>query len=133
MQEHNIISLMPDWAFLTVSGLFALVLIFLIIRIFFTKPKHYSYIEDDLYNVIWKWTWKKEKIRNLYCFCPKCEESLVYDDTSCKERFALHKETKFICEKCHYSSSLGGGDISHSLKIIEREINRKVRLNIYEK
>ena len=42
MQEHNIISLMPDWAFLTVSGLFALVLIFLIIRFFFIKPKHYT-------------------------------------------------------------------------------------------
>lgn len=133
MQEHNIISLMPDWAFITLLVLFGLFFIYLIFRFFFKKPEYVIYIEDIFYNVKWKWSWKKDKVTNLFCFCPKCEESLVYDDTSCKERFSLNKETKFICQKCNYSSSLGGGDISHSLNIIEREINRKVRLNIYEK
>lgn len=133
MEEYSIVSFMPDWAFVTLSIIFLAALLYLFIKIFIIKPAFFYYIEDNLYKIKWKWRWKKDKIIELYCFCPKCEDRLVYDDTSCKDSYSLNKETKFICEKCHFSSSLSGGDISYSLNIIEREINRKVRLDIYEK
>jgi len=133
MEEYTIVSFMPNWAFITICIVFTLVLLFLILKIFFLKPAYFYYVEDTFYKITWKWRWKKSAVVELYCFCPKCDEKLVYDDTSCNDRFSLNKETKFICEKCHLSSSLSGGNISYSLNIIEREINRKVRLNIYEK
>lgn len=130
MQDYNIVTFMPNWAFITLIIFIIIVLLYLFVKYFVKKPEYVYYIEDILYDIKWKWSWKNDKVNKLYCFCPKCDKSLVYDDSSSSTD---NKTTKFICEECHFAGSIPGGNISHSLNMVEREINRKVRLDIYEK
>lgn len=130
MTDYNIVTFMPNWAFITLIILITIVLLYLFVMYFVKKPQYVYYIEDTLYDMKWKWSWKNDKVNKLYCFCPKCDKSLVYDDSSSSTN---NKTTKFICEECTFAGSIPGGDISHSLNMVEREINRKVRLDTYEK
>lgn len=96
--------------------------------IFFNQKEDYTlYTEDRIYNVPWRWSWKKEEIINLKCFCPECDEVLVYEND-----YALHK-TYLICPSCENQKSvIGGGDNKYAFGIVKREINRKIRTKEYK-
>lgn len=128
---NNVLETIPPWLIITLAIVFIIGALTLFVSIFVKKPAYHRYVSDNIYNIKWKWFWKKEKITELFCFCPTCDESLVYDDSSCNNS-SHNKQTKFICEKCHFSSAINGGNISYSLDIVEREIHRKVRLNEFK-
>lgn len=111
------ISIICFFAFLGLIGLIKIA--------FKSKPKE-EYIEDTIYDVIWRWKWRKEEIHNLHAFCPTCEDMLVYDDSPCR---GPKKETHFICEHCDQTkTTIPGGDNTYSSSIIKREINRRIRV-----
>jgi len=99
------------------------------------KPRHYLYVEDNMYGAIWRWQWVSTRISNLWCYCPKCEGTLVYDDSSCRDYFASVKKTHFICENCGHSiiASINGGNKDYAIGAVEREIDRRIRTNEYIK
>jgi len=103
-------------------------LIYFMIAKLLKKPDFYYYTQDNLYGIVWKWSWKKEEIKNLLCHCPKCDTHLVYENDS-----ILHR-TYFLCPKCDYEvGAIGGGDNNYALGIVHREIKRKVRVNEFVK
>ena len=126
---------LPGWlvliaGVLSLLGILAVVLL-LILRLQ-SQPNHVNYTEDLLYGAKWRWSWKGNKISDLWCFCPTCDAQLVYS-----EGFA---ETLFICERCppdrtdgHRRSpgrviaTIQGGDRQYALAAAEREILRRIR------
>ncbi|MCY7297506.1 hypothetical protein HJG39_18980 [Alteromonas sp. a30] len=89
-----------------------------------------TYIEDFLFGTKWRWRWGINEIINLWCFCPRCDAELVYDDSSCR-RFSYESETKFICENCSRTvvTSIPGGNKDYALSAVGREIRRRIRTN----
>lgn len=114
---------------LTAVILIPIFLTIIIYMIFFMhKPAHHNYCTDNLYGANWKWEWKKENILNLSCYCPECDEKLVYENDH-----ILHK-TYFLCSKCNSQKAvIGGGDSKYALSVVLREILRKVRTKEYQK
>lgn len=112
-----LISIICFFAFIGLISLFKIV--------FKSKTKE-EYTEDSIYEVIWRWKYKKDKIYNLHAFCPKCEDMLVYDDSPCR---GPNKETHFICEHCDQTkATIRGGDNTYATSIVKREINRRIRV-----
>lgn len=87
-------------------------------------PPHTSYTEDTIYGAKWRWRWNGSDISNLWCFCPRCDSELVYNDIS-------YGKTDFICEHCSHSvvASVTGGDKGYAISSVQREIRRRVRTN----
>lgn len=109
---------------------FSIVLIIILVslyKFFFSqKDDFHNYTEDFLYEVPWRWQWKKDEIINLTCHCPKCDETLVYEND-----FILHK-TYFLCQQCNIQRAvIGGGESKYAFGIIKREILRKIRTKEY--
>ncbi|EPM4854000.1 hypothetical protein ACTIRA_004597 [Vibrio parahaemolyticus] len=96
------------------------------------QPEYIKYQEDFLYSVKWRWTWHDNKISNLWCFCPSCDATLVYDDSSCRS-FYEESKTDFICENCHNRivTTVKGGDHYYAIEAAEREILRRIRTGEY--
>lgn len=104
-----------------------LICIILYYVFFMAKEDFYKYTQDDLYNVPWRWEWKKKDIINLKCHCPQCDEVLVYEND-----YLLHK-TYFLCPSCDSQKAvIGGGDSKYAFGIVKREINRKIRTKEYK-
>ena len=59
-----------------------MILVLLIIRESIESKTYTKYTEDEFFNVIWRWTWSRHKIINLWCFCKSCDLELSYDDSS---------------------------------------------------
>ena len=45
-----------------------------------------------LYGAKWRWSWRDNRISNLWCYCPTCDAQLVPFDSL--------GETNFLCERC---------------------------------
>ncbi len=116
--------------YLVVLSVFVFAVIISIIFLYqYLKPKYLSYVEDDFYNLKWKWRWRKGKVTSLWAYCPDCDSSLICDDESCKNHNNLKdKITFFICDNCNLCEKgrVVGGNREYVLKIIEREIMKKV-------
>lgn len=106
-------------------------IIFITIKLI--RKNRCKYTEDTFYDVKWKWTWYKDKIVNLQCFCPSCNEELYYDDTTSNFILTVSK-VDFICEKCHkvVGSIPNENKNIHSAMIINREIQRIINKKIKE-
>lgn len=128
---------LPGWVWLVVFLLsfIGVVSIFLSLRGEPDKPEHSSYIEDSMYGTKWRWKWVSNQIFNLWCYCPRCEATLVYDDSSCNNYFAEIKQTDFICENCGHSviASIPGGNKNYAIGAVEREIDRRIRTGEYKR
>ena len=110
-------------------GLFILFFVLLLFLYILLIPKYRKYTKDRFYDVEWRWKWKKDKVISLWCYCPKCGSELLCDDENCKNSHNLkEKITFFICQKCNESEQgrVVGGDRSFALKMVEREIAKKV-------
>lgn len=90
-----------------------------------------GFISANIDGIIWRWSWNRDNIVNLWCFCPVCDNELVYDDEY-DTRFK--PETYFSCEKCgKIIGCISGGDRRYALEYIKREIRRRIRTNEYLK
>lgn len=128
---------LPGWGWLLVSifALIGLVNIYFSIRGEAEEPEFKSYVKDIMYGVEWRWNWVESKIFNLWCYCPSCDATLVYDDTSCFDFYTDIRKTDFICENCNHSvvSSINGGGKDYAIDVIKREISRRIRTGEYQK
>lgn len=127
----------PGWAIIVFCCL-ALPSIFRFISLFRKQPApaHASYVEDHFHGAIWRWDWAHGHINNLDCYCPACDATLVYDDSSCNIYARLNDKrpgTAYICEHCGHQqiAFIAGGNREYALGAIEREITRKVRTGEY--
>lgn len=120
----------PGWA-LAILGLLALITA---IRFLVglrspgsNEPPHLHYVEDLLYGAKWRWAWFGLEISRLWCFCPRCDAELVYDD---RDAFYSHapSTTRFICEHCqNLEVARVPGNKSYALEAVRREIRRRIR------
>ena len=91
-----------------------------------SKPDYKSYVEDYMFEAKWRWRWEENTISDLWCFCPRCDGTLVYSD-----HFG---ETSFLCENCGPSvvATISGGNKNYALGAVEREITRRIRTGEYK-
>jgi len=122
--------------FLLILCVFALIgflVIFFGIKSNFDSPEYSSYKADSILGMNWRWDWNGRNIYNLWCFCPSCDATLVFDDSS---RHILYEATitHFICENCSNRTvgTIKGGDKLYALEAIKREIERRIRIGEYE-
>jgi hypothetical protein len=98
------------------------------------SPTHFNFIEDQLYGAKWRWSWSGGDVSNLWCFCPRCDSELVYDDSTSRSIYSYQEHiTHFICEHCSREivTSIHGGGKDYAIGVVHREIHRKVRLGQY--
>lgn len=129
---------MSGWAWLVIGtfGLIGILNIYYGLRGDSEEPEWKTYIEDRMYGAIWRWCWAGNSIQNLWCFCPGCDATLVYDDSSCRFGGLTEPKTDFICENCRGGtkvSSIKGGSRYYAVGAIEREIQRRIRTGEYKK
>mgnify|MGYP001174321274 FL=1 len=128
---------LPGWVWLLIFILafVGLVNIYLVLKGESEEPEFKSYIEDFIYGAKWRWSWVGNQISNVWCFCPRCDATLVYDDSSCRSLYSDVNKTDFICENCGHSvvASITGGNKEYATGAIRREIERRVRTGEYKK
>lgn len=116
---------LPGWAWLIifVFALIGVVNLYIAVKGESKEPEFKSYVEDFMHGAKWRWSWIGNQIANVWCFCPSCDATLVYDDSSCRT-FGQINKTDFICENCAHSvvASINGGDRYYAIGAIEREI-----------
>ena len=88
------------------------------------------YFQDNLFGTIWRWAYGYNAFSNLWCFCPSCDNELVFKEvysSSYKGLYDGPNQTEFICERCQTTRAKIEGDKNHALGKVEREIRRKIR------
>jgi len=124
----------PGWAWLIIFALalIGVINIYLSLKRDEEEPEFKKYTEDHLYNAKWRWTWLGNKITNLWCFCPTCDATLIYDDSSCHSYYS-ENQTHFLCENCNNKivSTVKGGNRRYAVGAAEREIVRRIRTGEY--
>lgn len=85
---------LPGWIWIIIFllAIIGAVRVFFRFKVNSVDQKHYSYVEDTMYGAKWRWQWISNRIFNVWCYCPKCEATLVYDDSSCRDYFADAKK-----------------------------------------
>ncbi|MDR2789864.1 MAG: hypothetical protein LBB59_02665 [Campylobacteraceae bacterium] len=119
------------WLCLFIVILLALVLIFILSR----GEEYKKFNSISLYNVIWKWKYKKNRIVSLWCYCPECGSALICDDEYCRSTITLTNKTTFlICKNCGESEKgrIVGGDRNYLLKIVKFEIQKRIKNGTYK-
>ncbi len=128
---------LPGWAWLLILifALIGLINIYLAVKGESEEPEFKSYVEDFMYGAKWRWSWTGNQISNVWCFCPRCDATLVYDDSSCRSYYSDVKKTDFICENCSRNvvASISGGNKDYATGAVEREISRRIRTGEYKK
>lgn len=127
---------LPGWAWLLIFilALIGLINIYIAIKGKSEEPEFKSYVEDLMHGAKWRWNWVGNRISNVWCFCPRCDATLVYDDSSCRDIYSDAKKTDFICENCNCSvvASISGGNKNYATGAVEREISRRIRTGEYK-
>ncbi|WP_211829256.1 hypothetical protein [Kistimonas asteriae] len=127
---------LPGWAWLFVFllALIGSLAIFFEIKGEKAEPEYKKYVEDFMFGAKWRWYWVGNQISNIWCFCPRCDANLVYDDSSCRDFYSDIKKTDFICENCGHSvvASVKGGNKNYAVGAAEREALRRIRTNEYK-
>lgn len=128
---------LPGWAWLLIFifALIGLINIYLAFKGESEEPEFKSYVEDFIYGAKWRWSWIGNQISNVWCFCPRCDATLVYDDSSCHSFYSDVNKTDFICENCSRDvvASISGGNKDYATSAVEREISRRIRTGEYKK
>ena len=121
----------PGWALfilvlcaiagITIVGVAA---VYLIGKASFSEPWYASYVKDTIYGVEWRWRWVENSISDLWCYCPRCEATLLYE-----YHRPFQEKIYFGCENCNQSvlTSIPGGDKAYALQAVTREIDRRIR------
>lgn len=121
----------PQWA---VNCAALSIFLFLIATPFIAKklmePKFYKFREMMMYNVLWRWKYRKGEVSALWCFCPTCNAMLMCDDEHCRSTEELQEKiTFFVCNDCggHEQGRVVGGDRRYAQSLVKREIWRQIR------
>lgn len=125
----------PQWAVnMGALAIFIILVAFPFVLKKLLEPKYYKFKEMAIYNVLWRWKYKKDDVVGLWCYCPKCGDMLACDDENCKVTEDLqHKITFFVCNACggHEQGRVVGGDRRYALSLVKREILRQIRIGEY--
>ncbi len=128
---------LPGWSWLLIFtfSIIGAANVFLMIKGERDEPEFKKYIEDSIRGAKWRWNWSGTNITNIWCYCPHCDATLVYDDSSCRSFHTNINKTDFICENCNHNiiSSITGGNKDYATGLITREIERRVRTGEYQK
>jgi hypothetical protein len=96
-------------------------------------PAFQLYREDQFYGAVWRWSWVDDQVVQLWCFCPRCDLELSYDDSACSYFGPFNgssPQTVFGCEHCRKQiAQIPGGNRDYALSVVRREIARKIRTN----
>ncbi|MDD2640571.1 MAG: hypothetical protein PHS65_06220 [Arcobacteraceae bacterium] len=96
-------------------------------KIYYIKPKKSIYAHhtvQEIKNAVWKWRWNENKIEQLWCFCPTCNDELSYDTDH------LLQTITFSCERCNKEvSKFNSQNINAVLAFVKNEIRRILRKN----
>lgn len=128
--DHSV----QGWILLLLFGFAAFGALTVYIRMRPNKaPEHNVYVTDILHGAKWRWSWRNNSIFDLWCYCPKCDGILVYDDFTTHRIIERENKTEFICENCgnEIIASINGNK-NYAVASIEREIDRRVRTSEYK-
>ncbi len=108
------------WLLLLILACVGLVNIYRALKGESEEPEFKSYIEDFIHGAKWRWVWVENRISKVWCFCPRCDATLVDDDSSCRSLYAGVNKTDFICENCGRSTvaSIAGGSKGYAIGAI---------------
>jgi hypothetical protein len=123
--------LMPGWIFILIGPLTLIGLLF-VYRALRTseEPAFRKYTEDLLFGAEWRWVWSGNTISNLWCYCPRCDAELIFDESSCGNLKKSEKKTDLLCERCRLKiATVNGVDKSYILEAAETEILHRARTN----
>jgi hypothetical protein len=87
------------------------------------QPKVTSYRQDTFLDIIWRWSYQRKMVVDLWCFCPDCNTELVYTYTGSRS----DQETELFCERCDITKLRHDGDKTYLLNRVIRLIERKIR------
>jgi|GEM_PF-1617168 len=121
------ISPYPIW--IQILGVITPIIIFIIIKVI--QKNRCKYTQDVFYGIKWTWSWNKDKVVNLKCYCPTCNEELYYDDTVAYENSTVRK-FEFICDNCNKAVGTIANENKNlrSSKIINNEIQRIIKKRV---
>ncbi len=121
----------PGWLILIIGllAVYGVATIFVALRPK-KEPSFKKYTEDVFYGAKWRWSWVGGRVSNLWCYCPRCDAQLVYNDTPIPYE---ERKTDFICERCNGQvvATIRGGGKTYAVGAAEREFLRRVRTNEY--
>ncbi len=100
---------------------------FVLYKMYYIKPKKTIYADhvvQEIKTAVWKWRWNENKIEQLWCFCPTCNDELSYDNDH------LLQTITFSCEHCNKEiAKFNAQNINAVLAFVKNEIRRILRKN----
>lgn len=125
----------PQWAVnIGAITIFIILVAFPFVAKKLLEPKYRKFKQMSMYNVLWRWKYKKDEIVGLWCYCPKCLSMLSCDDENCRATEELQdKITFFVCHECggHEQGRVVGGDRRYAVSLVKREVLREIRTGEY--
>lgn len=125
----------PQWAVnIGAITIFIILVAFPFVAKKLLEPKYRKFRQMSMYNVLWRWKYKKDEIVGLWCYCPKCLSMLSCDDENCRATEELQdKITFFVCNECggHEQGRVVGGDRRYAISLVKREVLREIRTGEY--
>lgn len=98
---------------------------FVLYKIYYIKPRKSIYADHTVHEIkgaVWKWHWNENKIEQLWCFCPTCNNELSYDNDH------LLQTITFSCPQCEQEiSKFNAHNINSVLVFVKNEIRRILR------
>lgn len=86
-------------------------------------PKVNSYKKDEFLGVLWQWSYNRKMPTDPWCYCPECNNELVYTYTGSRS----DQETELFCESCDITRLRHDGDKNYLINRVIRLIERKIR------
>ncbi|WP_199609908.1 hypothetical protein [Flocculibacter collagenilyticus] len=135
-EESNIFSWLvhtiavPIWLVLIICTLLLLTTLICIFALKKQSTPHYQrYKKDRLFGAVWRWRWQDNTMISLWCYCPECDDELLYNEDKGRSLYGQVYKTHFICANCdnQVKATVPGGNKEDALIAVEREIYRKVR------
>lgn len=125
----------PQWAVnVGAITIFIILVAFPFVAKKLLEPKYRKFKQMSMYNVLWRWKYKKNEIVGLWCYCPKCLSMLSCDDENCRATEELQEKiTFFVCHECggHEQGRVVGGDRRYAISLVKREVLREIRTGEY--
>lgn len=125
----------PQWAVnVGAITIFIILVAFPFVAKKLLEPKYRKFKQMSMYNVLWRWKYKKDEIVGLWCYCPKCLSMLSCDDENCRATEDLQEKiTFFVCHECggHEQGRVVGGDRRYAISLVKREVLREIRTGEY--
>lgn len=125
----------PQWAVnVGAITIFIILVAFPFVAKKLLEPKYRKFKQMSMYNVLWRWKYKKDEIVGLWCYCPKCLSMLSCDDENCRATEELQEKiTFFVCHECggHEQGRVVGGDRRYAISLVKREVLREIRTGEY--